>query len=441
MKIRVKQSTIVKPAKETPRHSLWLSNIDLIQVRLHMGTLHFYKPLLSSNVVGTRFLKDALSDILVPYYPAAGRLRRGENGRLEVHCNGEGVLFVEAETDSTVSDIGLHTPSLDLARLAPSVDYSGGISSYPLLLFQVTFFKCGAICMGAQIHHTFGDGASLVQLMEAWAQTARGLRVKELPFLDRNVLRARDPPSPMFPHTEYQPPPFQIPTLKSSIYRSAPETESMIATLRLTPLQLNALRTKVDGSDGQYSLYEILVAHIWRCACFSELKEKEHVTRLHIILDGRTRLEPKLPKGYVGNVLFHARPAVLSSDLRGERFGKTAERIRGEIRKMRNDYLRSAIDYLENHPNLEELVPGEGNPIFGGSNLCVVGLSRHVKYGLDFGWGRKLYTRASHMNEGKGFVMEGEEEDGSLVVMMCLKKRHMVKFEKLFYESLPVAAL
>lgn len=60
------------------------------------------------------------------------------NGRLEVQCNGKGVLFVEAETDSTVQDIGLLTQSLDLSQLVPTLDYSGDISSFPLLLFQVS---------------------------------------------------------------------------------------------------------------------------------------------------------------------------------------------------------------------------------------------------------------------------------------------------------------
>lgn len=61
------------------------------------------------------------------------------NGRLEVRCNGEGVLLVEAETDSTLQDTGLLTQSLDLSQLIPTLDYSGDISSLPLLLFQVTF--------------------------------------------------------------------------------------------------------------------------------------------------------------------------------------------------------------------------------------------------------------------------------------------------------------
>lgn len=165
MKIHVKQATIVKPAEETPVHNLWLSNLDLIQVRFHMGILYFYNSSPSFTLPNTQSLIDALRKVLVLFYPAAGRLQKSKtskilitnlschflmllsaiyvvdkNGRLEVLCNGEGVLLVEAETDSTLQDIGLFNQSLDLSQLMPTLDYSGDISSVPLILLQVSFY-------------------------------------------------------------------------------------------------------------------------------------------------------------------------------------------------------------------------------------------------------------------------------------------------------------
>ncbi|CAN8301496.1 unnamed protein product [Cochlearia groenlandica] len=450
MRIQVKQATIVKPAEETPKHSLWLSNLDLIQVRFHMGTLYFYNnpSSSSSNILNTRSLIDALSKVLVLFYPAAGRLQKDENGRLEVDCNGEGVLLVEAETDSTVKDIGLLTQSLDLSQLVPTLDYSKDISSLPLLLFQVTYFKCGSICIGATIHHTFGDVTSLVCFVEAWSRTARGLPVNQTPFFDRTLLRARNPPSPVFTHTEYQPPPLHNPPVKlTTVYKSNPESDSEVVSLKVTLLQVKALRAKAEIVDSKFSTYELLVAHIWRCACFAneELSE-EHLTRLHIIIDGRSRLQPKLPQGYIGNTLFNARPTSLLADFLKEPLSRTVERVSGEIKKMDNEYLRSAIDYLERHHDLDELVPCEGNPIFScaGGNFCVIGLTKKVDEELDFGCGRPFYIRYSHLNEGKGFVvrsLEDGEEEGSFMLFFCLKKSHIGKFQKLFYEFLNVSAL
>lgn len=109
---------------------------------------------------------------------------------------------------------------------------------------------------------------------------------------------------------------------------------------------------------------------------------------------------------------------------------------------MDNEYLRSAVDYLERHPDLDQLVPGEGSPIFScAANFCIVALPAQTVYEFDFGWGRPFYKRASHFNEGKGFVGRSLDEEGSFVVSMCLKKTQLGKFRKLFYEFLNVSAL
>lgn len=73
----------------------------------------------------------------MPFYPMAGRLKRDEDGRIEIDCNAEGVLFVEAETDSAIDDFGDFAPTLELRQLIPAVDYSKGMESFPLLVLQV----------------------------------------------------------------------------------------------------------------------------------------------------------------------------------------------------------------------------------------------------------------------------------------------------------------
>ncbi|KAF4391185.1 hypothetical protein G4B88_016495 [Cannabis sativa] len=144
MKMEIKETTMVKPATETPRHVLWTSNLDqMVPKYIHIPTIHFYKPL--SSVTDEGFfdpvkLKDALSKVLVPFYPVAGRLVDSSNpngDRIEIDCNGEGVLFVVAQTNSMVDDFGDFKPSPKLRALVPIVEYSIDISSHPLLLLQV----------------------------------------------------------------------------------------------------------------------------------------------------------------------------------------------------------------------------------------------------------------------------------------------------------------
>ncbi|KAD2394244.1 hypothetical protein E3N88_41221 [Mikania micrantha] len=139
MNITITKSSIIPPSKtisESPKQ-LWTSNLDLVVGRIHILTVYFYRPNGSSNFFDPNAMKKALADVLVSFYPMAGRLGRDESGRIVINCNGEGVLFVEAESDSSLDDFGEFTPSPEFRRLTPTVDYSGDISSYPLFFAQV----------------------------------------------------------------------------------------------------------------------------------------------------------------------------------------------------------------------------------------------------------------------------------------------------------------
>lgn len=137
MIINVKGSTMVRPAEETPRRPLWNSNVDLVVPNFHTPSVYFYRPTGVSNFFDAAVMKQALSKALVPFYPMAGRLRRDEDGRVEIDCNAEGVLFVQADTTGVIDDFGDFAPTLELRQLIPAVDYSAGIETYPLLVLQV----------------------------------------------------------------------------------------------------------------------------------------------------------------------------------------------------------------------------------------------------------------------------------------------------------------
>lgn len=139
MKITIRQSAMVSPSSPTPQHRLWNSNLDLVVPRFHTPSVYFYRPgLTSTDFFDAEKLKSALGKALVPFYPMAGRLARDEDGRIEINCNAEGVLFVEAEApDTMVDDFGDFAPTMELKRLIPAVEYTDDISNFPLLVLQV----------------------------------------------------------------------------------------------------------------------------------------------------------------------------------------------------------------------------------------------------------------------------------------------------------------
>ncbi|KAK0590391.1 hypothetical protein LWI29_026416 [Acer saccharum] len=424
MKINIKESSTVEAAQDTPKQSLWASNIDLLMFRAHTPWLFFYKPTTASSINGN-LLKEALSKALVLFYPLAGRLGYDENGRIEIQCNGKGVLFVEAHTDSSFHHLNDFTPTSHFSQLLPKPDYSAHISSYPLLLVQVTYFKCGGIVLGVGLHHILADGASNFNFINTWASITRGITPSITPFHDRTLLRARVPPHPIFHHIEYDP----SPSMNNNNINSEPAS---VAILKITLEHLKTLKTKSRTTC--YSTYKVLAAHIWRCTCKARGLANNQETKLYIPVDGRSRLNPQLPPGYFGNVIFSATSIALSGDLQSETLMDTVERVHKAVQRMDDDYLRSAIDYIEMHPADKSSLT-RGGHTFKSPNLNINNWSRFPIQDADFGCGPPDFMGgASGFPEGMATLLPNPTNDGSTWLFVCLETQHLQLFTKYLYD-------
>ncbi|KAH9654987.1 Shikimate O-hydroxycinnamoyltransferase [Citrus sinensis] len=377
MEINVKESTIIRPAHETPQ--------ELPTV--HAPGVYFYRrPSDSSNFFEAGLLKEALNNVLVRFYPMAGRLGRDENGVIHIQCNGEGALFVVAETSCVIDDFGEFESGLKLLNFVPNVDYSNDISSYPLLLAQVTHFKCGGICLGILTHHTLTDATSTFYFIKAWAEMTRGVPISI-------------------------PPPLIDPTL------------------------LLGLRTKSKenhGSTINFTKFEVIVAHLWRCLCKVRGLPDDQASKLLIPINGRSRLNPPLPSGYIGNVLFTGTSIALSGDILSEPLNFTAERIHKALMRMDDEYLKSALAYLKQQPDLSVLKRGAHT--FKCPNVNVSNLFHMPIYDANFGWGRPLFFRPIVLYDGLTHILPSPSNDGSLYLVTNLETRYIPLFKKLFYE-------
>ncbi|XP_057847766.2 hydroxycinnamoyltransferase-like [Cryptomeria japonica] len=175
MDVTVTDSVLVKPVKSTPHHQLWVSNIDLVMLRCHSAIAYIYRrPPTNGELDVGQVLKDALSKVLVDFYPLAGRLTVDNScGRIAVDCNGEGALFVEAVNDSAIDDFGDFTSPSQLTTLVPSATYHNGFTKSPLLMIQVTKFRCGGVALGTGIQHILADGVSSLHFVNSFCDVAR----------------------------------------------------------------------------------------------------------------------------------------------------------------------------------------------------------------------------------------------------------------------------
>ncbi|PWA47594.1 transferase, Chloramphenicol acetyltransferase-like domain protein [Artemisia annua] len=229
---------------------------------------------------------------------------------------------------------------------------------------EVTYFKCGGVSLGVGMHHYVADGPSGTHFTSTWSYIARGLDLALPPFIDRTLLRAGDPPEPVFEHMEYQFTSLEIPS---------DETKLSIFTLSRDQLNLLKLNSKEDGKNKtSYSSFETLSGH-------AKIKSN--------------------PSWYA------------------------ASKIHDAIVKRNNDYLRSAIDYLELQPDLKVLISGVAGS-YKSSNLYITSWVRLSIYDVDFGWGRPIFV--GHIpNVGEVTVLPSPIDDGSLSIVISLQAQQM----------------
>lgn len=140
--LNVKQGepTRVQPAEETEKGPYFLSNLDQ-NIAVPVRTVYCFKSAFRGNEDAAQIIKDSLSKILVPYYPMAGTLSISSEGKLIVHNPGEGALFVEAEANCDIEEIGdLTKPDpRTLGKLVYNVPGARNILEMPLMTVQVCY--------------------------------------------------------------------------------------------------------------------------------------------------------------------------------------------------------------------------------------------------------------------------------------------------------------
>ncbi|CAN0916574.1 Spermidine hydroxycinnamoyl transferase [Linum grandiflorum] len=451
--ITSKISTYVKPAEPTWSGRMSLSEWDMIGAITHVPTVYFYEAphsdvWVQNDSAVMNHLRDSLAQTLVHFYPLAGRLEPVGSGRFELDCNAKGVRFVVAEAERvSLEDLGddLSSPSVDLQQLIAEVDYTLPISEWPLLVVQLTKFRCGGISLGFNISHAVVDGLSALHFFNEWARMARGKPIGTVPFLDRKILRAGEPPltkHPKFDPAEFQRPPVLLPDAGSSNNK---DYKTKVEKLKLTKTKVQMLKDMVNEGKGTltfdrpYTTYETLTAHIWKCACKARKLKPDQQTAVGVCVDSRRRLNPSLPDAYFGNAILDVKAMAYSGDLVTRSLGYAAQKIRKAVEKVDN--------YLKNQPDLTEFqdfheeeeedgVDHDGGPFFGMPNLGVINWLRLPILGLDFGFGKEVYMGSTHEFDGDTMLIQSQDGDGSIVLAICLRADHMDAFKRCFYDDI-----
>lgn len=278
---------------------------------------------------------------------------------------------------------------------------------------QVTRLLCGGFVFALRLNHTICDAIGIAQFMNAVAELARGLPAPTVePAWSRELLHARSPPKPAFPHREFDavPPP------------PAPLGDLVMRSFSFGPADVAAIKEGLPPRlRDTTTTFEVLTASLWRARTAAlELPPGEN-TRLVIIANFRGVAELNLPAGYYGNACVPPTMLADAEALRGSSLADVVELVREAKEAVTAEYVRSTAD----------LLVLRGRPLLTLANVFVVSDNRHAGFHrVDFGWGEPVYGGPADALFGVSFfvaVKNGDGED-AVAVPVVLPRQAMERF-------------
>lgn len=353
---------LVKPsAPATPPEVLILSTFDNNPNLVRIGQIIFsYEPNHHlSNGNGTDqqklneadpacIIKEALSKLLVYYYPVEGKLKRQSDGKLQINCNADGVPFSVATANCTLSSLNyLDGIDVAVARQLLVLDLPSDFDNgcHPLM-FQVTKFRCGGFTVAMGMAHSVFDGFGTAHFYRALTEIAS--QKTDQPLVKPVWQRERLVPKPSdhmdldtFDHDQY----LDKKDLATSPYLPTPDNDIVHQFFYVTADSMKRLKLV---SEDEVTTLEVLGAYIWRSR-FRALKlDPNGRTAIRLAVGIRHILNPPLPDGYYGNAFITINVVLTGKELNEGPLWKVVKRIK-ESKKMGSteEYVRRSMRMME----------------------------------------------------------------------------------------------
>ncbi|CAO2149693.1 unnamed protein product [Urochloa humidicola] len=443
MKITIQSSKSIKPAygssiardapTTTKSNVIPLSVFDEVSHNEYItGIFAFHPP-----APAMAALEAGLAKVLAEYRELAGRLvtdHTGCSGKRAILLNDNGARLVEASADVRLDAIVPLQAGPEALELHPSYD-----CAEELMLVQFTLFSCGSFVVGCSIHHSVVDGYAISAVLIALGKAVRGMAFDPTtPVHDRESLfKPRDPPLIEFEHrgVEFMPSMGQNALKNSGI-------DVVVETVHFSREFISHLQSRASvGQRKPYSAVRCVVAHPWRCVTLARGLDKHEVTRLYLAVNGRGRMtNPKVPKGYAGNVVLWARPSTTVRELVETPLRCTVELISYAVAHDDNRYFRSFIDFASSGAvEREGLVPRTLlTALVMGADIDVDSQLGIPFYDIDFGSGKPFLFMPTYSPpvEGAIYLVPEFSGDGGMVAYASLFRHTVDKFMSCCY-SLP----
>ncbi|XP_054810305.1 stemmadenine O-acetyltransferase-like [Prosopis cineraria] len=435
----------IKPTSPTPSHlkSFKISLLDQISPNIHGNMTLFYSPnaaadsgagdLLSHFSAKSQLLQNALAETLTRFYPLAGRIR----DTATVDCNDDGAVYIEARTDTRLSDFLSH-PDFDiLEHFLPSTDKETmELSNGSMLLVRFTLFGCGGTAVSISLTHKIADIAALITVLQSWTAACRARTEPDVPDLGLGAS--------LFP-------PRTILGMSASVNIAAEKFTAR--RFVFTGFKVGELKSRVatslgrDKSDDEDidqfhpSRVEVVLALIWRCAMSASRSKTGSFkpSALFQAVNLRPRMEPPVPGTAIGNFVWPFAVTVEEEkelDLHAL-VKKMREGIKDFIEKKAIKFkegggFEAVMEFLKERG--EMLKKKKETVVYKCSSWC-----RFPLYDVDYGWGNPVWMSSVNKMVSNTVALM-DVKDGGVEALVTLNEQEMDIFEQ-HHELLQYAQL
>ncbi|XP_052308264.1 phenolic glucoside malonyltransferase 1 isoform X3 [Populus trichocarpa] len=457
----------VSPSSTSPESSTELSLplifSDIFNLKFPpVQGIFFYKlaeltPTFFNSVILPK-VKHSLSLTLSHFRPLAGNLTWPANSIKPVityNTPDDGIKLTVAESSADFDHLCSEVhDAIESHHYVPSVSISDTIAS--TLAIQITLFPNKGFCIGHTTNHAVLDGLSASFFMNAWARICRQLvdEKMEIPSLLPEEL------TPFFNRTVFQDPegldmwylnfwlgvklpgsddntrslkPFPFPETPPNLVRTTFElSREDIQQLRETvKSQLDNFGSKEETNQTKpiyLSTYVLVYAYTLVCMLEAKGLNSNDKIKILITVDCRPRLNPPLPKNYIGNCVSSFDVVVEGEDLMKENgVAYVAKRLTEMIKGLENrsvfEGAKERLPYNDWEPDIRQ--------------VRAAGTNRFGMYGADFGWGKPSNVEVTTIDRLDAFsIMESKDESGGVEVGLVLKEHEMKLFGSLFASGL-----
>ena len=161
--------------------------------------------------------------------------------------------------------------------------------------------------------------------------------------------------------------------------------------------------------------------HLWQARTMAIFNDPKQTSTVLFAVDIRSKMVPPLPKGFMGNGVSSAIASASVEEIKRHNLSFCAKKIQNAIASLTDDYVRSAIDWLQ----INRGIPAVVNDSFFLSAWCKLPF-----YDLDFGWGKPLYAGPVVSGMAEFVLLLSNGSQGGVNVWLTLEPHQVDIFER-----------